>query len=267
MSHKKNYHPFHIVDPSPWPFITSIMVFSLVISMIQWMHFNKFFYICLSIILLSIAISHWLRDIIREGTYLGFHTKKVQKSLTYGFILFIWSEVMLFFSFFWSYGWFSISPAIEIGYKWPPLGVLPINPWNIPLANTALLLFSACLITVSHYSLQGNLRNRSLKYLLYTIICGILFTLLQYYEFKISPFTIADSVYGSIFFLITGFHGAHVIIGTIFLLSQYWRIWDWQVTKEHHCGFTFSIWYWHFVDVIWIFVYFIIYFWGGNFLI
>jgi cytochrome c oxidase subunit 3 len=204
----------------------------------------------------------WFRDIISEGTYLGNHTYAVQWGINIGVGLFIVSEVFFFLTIFWAFFHSSISPSIELGTQWPPMGIEGVNPFELPLLNTIILLSSGVTITYGHHSLiQGN-RKGALYGTVFTILLAIIFTGLQGLEYTVSSFTISDSVYGSCFYFGTGFHGLHVIIGTIFLVVGLWRILAYHLTDHHHCGFESAILYWHFVDVVWLFLYVSIYYWG-----
>jgi ubiquinol-cytochrome c reductase cytochrome b subunit len=377
-------HPFHLVNASPWPFLVSISVFALTIGIVLYFHRFQVGELTLFFGLLSLGItmSCWFRDIIREGTFEGQHTLLVQKGLKLGMILFILSEVMLFFSFFWAFFHSSLSPAIQIGGIWPPKGIITFNPWEIPLLNTVILLTSGVTVTWAHFAIRSkhlrflnynlnplrfalrflthihkfkNLKHqreffwikklliyrkykRLLPQLLHrrslwlnikwinfflafsntfykifkdtiivnnfskifgvgfmqnvteiiwyiriwlasffqrsrhdlvialmsTIILGLIFTCIQYFEYKYAPFNISDSIYGSTFYLTTGFHGLHVVIGTIFLIVCLVRAYNYHFTITHHVGLESAIWYWHFVDVVWLGLYISIYHWGGN---
>lgn len=241
----------HIVQHSPWPFYISITLLSLLISSDIY-----------SVILLGLISFQWFRDIIRES-YEGHHTKKVQKNLIIGYILFLVSEVMLFFSFFWSYFHSSLAPTIELALIWPPLGIEAVNYLSIPLLGSIILLSSGFFITLSHHALILGNKNLSLWNGVLSIFLGILFVFLQLTEYYYSGFTIADSVYGSVFYMTTSLHGLHVIIGTLFLIVQYIRLYLDHFTLEHHLGLEFAIYYWHLVDVIWLFV-FVSYYWWGS---
>jgi cytochrome c oxidase subunit 3 len=209
------------------------------------------------------AMSLWFRDVISEGTYLGNHTIAVQKGINIGVALFIISEVFFFLAIFWAFFHNSISPDVEIGAQWPPLGIQAINPFELPLLNTMILLSSGVTVTYAHHSLiQGN-RSGTLYGLIYTIILALIFTALQGVEYSVSSFTISDGVFGSCFYFGTGFHGLHVIIGTIFLAVGLWRALAYHLTDNHHLGFEAGILYWHFVDVVWLFLYIFIYYWGS----
>lgn len=255
-------HPFHIVTFRPWPLLTSFNLIIILIGTIKWFHEFKINLIILGFILILLCIFQWWRDIIRERTYQGNHSKSVIKLIRIGIILFIISEIFFFLSFFWTFFHISLSPRIEIGEIWPPLLILPFNPYNIPLLNTIILLTSGISITWCHYRILNNKFIERLISLNTTIILGFYFTILQIFEYNESSFRISDSVYGSTFFLITGFHGFHVIIGTLFILISIIRLKNKQFSSKHHFGFEARSWYWHFVDVIWLFVYISIYWWN-----
>nr|AZL93301.1 cytochrome c oxidase subunit 3 [Hypsicera sp. ZJUH_2016019] len=254
-------HPFHLVTLSPWPLMTSFSILNSLIGTIQWLNEHNSILISLSGFSLIINIFQWWRDITRESTYQGFHTFEVYKLMRLGMILFIISEIFFFLSFFWTFFHVSLTPNIEIGGNWPPLSIVPFNPYNIPLLNTIILLTSGMSITWSHYCILNNMKSSSSKSLFLTIILGGYFTSIQMIEYQESLFSINDSVFGSIFFLITGFHGIHVIIGTIFILLTFFRLKKSHFSSCHHFGFEASSWYWHFVDVIWLFVYIFLYWW------
>lgn len=262
MSRHQN-HPFHLVDYSPWPLTGAIGALCSVSGLVQWFHlYNlQLFFIGNTIVLLTIY--QWWRDISREGTYQGLHTFQVTLGLRWGIIFFIISEVFFFISFFWTFFHRSLTPTIELGNIWPPINIEPFNPFQIPLLNTTILLSSGISITWAHHRLIEGNKTQTLQSLLLTIILGIYFSILQSYEYIEASFTISDSVYGSIFFLATGFHGCHVLIGTIFLLVCYIRLFKNHFSNQHHFGFEAAAWYWHFVDVVWLFLYVSIYWWGN----
>lgn len=256
----KQNHPFHLVSIRPWPIIISFSLFNNLICTVRWFHkFNYF--IILTIPCTLICIFQWWRDVTRESTFQGCHTTNVYNGIRMGIILFIISEVLFFFSFFWAYFHASLSPSIEIGQLWPPLGIKPFNPFDIPLINTIILISSGLTVTWSHHSILNINFSERKKSLFLTILLGIYFTLLQLIEYIESPFTIADSIYGSTFFIATGFHGLHVIIGTLFLSICFLRIKSLHFSNSHHFGFEAAAWYWHFVDVVWLFLYISIYWW------
>jgi cytochrome c oxidase subunit 3 len=263
----KKYHPFHLVDPSPWPFFTALTILYVTVGGVMYMHAYQSGLGLLSIgffLLILISMSWW-RDVVREGTYEGRHTKEVERGLALGMVLFIVSEIMFFFAFFWAYFHVSLSPAVEIGSSWPPAGITVLSPWKIPLLNTAILLLSGVTLTAAHYNLVlGESRFNVTVYLISTILLGTVFTLFQVYEYIEAPFSIHDGIYGSVFFLLTGFHGFHVLVGTIFIIVGFVRFFFHHFTREHHLGFEASAWYWHFVDVVWLFLFIFVYCWGAG---
>nr|YP_009228832.1 cytochrome c oxidase subunit III [Calliphora chinghaiensis]ALS20014.1 cytochrome c oxidase subunit III [Calliphora chinghaiensis] len=214
-------------------------------------------------IITILTVYQWWRDVSREGTFQGLHTDAVTTGLRWGMILFILSEILFFVSFFWAFFHSSLSPSIELGAMWPPMGITPFNPFQIPLLNTVILLTSGITVTWAHHSLMEGNHSQTTQGLFFTVILGIYFTILQAYEYIEAPFTIADSVYGSTFFMATGFHGVHVLIGTTFLLVCLIRHLSNHFSKTHHFGFEAAAWYWHFVDIVWLFLYISIYWWGG----
>jgi cytochrome c oxidase subunit 3 len=258
--------PYHLVEPSPWPILVSFSLLNFTLGAVMYM--QGFTYgghlLSLGFTLTVFGMILWFRDIITEGTYLGHHTIQVQKGLTIGVVLFIISEVFAFLSVFWAFFHSSLSPTIEIGGVWPPQGITPLDPFAIPLLNTILLLSSGAFVTYGHHALiQGDRRGAILGTLL-TIIFAIIFTALQYYEYSESSFTMSDSVYGTVFYASTGLHGLHVIIGTLFILVGFIRIINYHLTDTHHQGHEAAILYWHFVDVVWLFLFIAVYYWGGN---
>nr|ACI95017.1 cytochrome c oxidase subunit III [Sivaloka damnosus] len=258
---KKN-HPFHLVTSSPWPILTSINIFTMLMGLIMWMTKKELTLMIMGTSLTAICSIVWWRDMMRESTFQGNHTIKVISGIKLGMIMFIISEVMFFISLFWSFLHSSLSPSIEIGMNWPPKSIKTFNPMEIPLLNTIILLSSGATITWSHYSMLDNKLSKAKKSLMMTIIMGIYFTILQKWEYDQAMFTISDSIYGSMFFISTGFHGIHVIIGTTFLLVNFIRMKNLHFSSTHHLGFESAAWYWHFVDVVWLFLYLMVYWWG-----
>jgi cytochrome c oxidase subunit 3 len=243
-------HPFHLVSPSPWPL--SMHNFS-----------NSHYLLYLALILLVSNMSFWFRDIISEGTFLGDHTLAVQKGLNLGIILFIVSEALFFMAVFWAFFHSALTPTVELGAQWPPIGIEPVNPFELPLLNTVILLSSGATITYAHHSLIQGKREGALYGSIATVLLALIFTVFQGIEYSVSSFTISDGAFGTCFFFGTGFHGFHVIIGTIFLAVGLWRIYDYQLTDNHHLGYEGGILYWHFVDVVWLALYFLLYYWGS----
>lgn len=256
-------HPFHLVDYSPWPLTGAIGALRATSGLVQWFHQYNLQLFTIGNLIILLTIYQWWRDISREGAYQGLHTYPVALGLRWGIILFIVSEVFFFISFFWTFFHRRLSPTIELGNTWPPINIKPFNPFQIPLLNTTILLSSGISITWAHHGLIEGNKSQTFQGLLLTVILGIYFSILQGYEYIEASFTISDSVYGSIFFLATGFHGCHVLIGTIFLFVCLIRLINNHFSSQHHFGFEAAAWYWHFVDVVWLFLYVSIYWWGN----
>ena len=259
-------HPFHLVDPSPWPLVAAFGGFTMVSGGVGYMHGYAYGgnTLVLGVLMTLFVMYTWWRDIIREGTLEGQHTYDVQLGLRMGMLLFIVSEIMFFFAFFWAFFHSSLSPTFDIGAVWPPEAMPVLSAWEIPLLNTVLLLSSGATITWAHHAIVAGARKEALVGLIGTVILAIFFTALQGFEYLNAPFTISDSVYGSCFYLATGFHGFHVFIGTCFIIICTLRLVWRHFTREHHFGFEAAAWYWHFVDVVWLFLFVTIYWWGGN---
>nr|QUT13283.1 cytochrome c oxidase subunit III [Octodonta nipae] len=260
---KSKNHPFHLVDYSPWPLLGSLAAMIIFMGMIKWFHLFHMNLLYLGILTVILIMIQWWRDVTRESTFQGHHTLKVTLGMRWGMILFIVSEVFFFLSFFWSFFHNSLSPNIEIGMKWPPMEIVTFNPLEIPLLNTLILLSSGLTVTWAHHSLMENNFKQTNVSLFLTVMLGLYFSILQGLEYYEAPFTISDSAYGSSFFMATGFHGLHVIIGTTFLLVCLIRQLKNHFSMKHHFGFEAAAWYWHFVDVVWLFLYISIYWWGS----
>lgn len=258
-------HPFHLVSPSPWPLNTSISLLALTTTGVLSIHSFKFaiYFLLFALVCLISSMSFWFRDVISEGTYLGNHTLAVQRGLNMGVALFIVSEALFFLAIFWAYFHSALSPTVELGAHWPPMGIMAINPFELPALNTVILLSSGVTITYAHHSLiQGN-RSGALVGTAFTILLAVIFTACQGIEYSVSTFTISDGTFGSCFYFGTGFHGLHVMIGTAFIAVGLWRILAYHCTDNHHLGFESSILYWHFVDIVWLFLFFSVYYWGS----
>jgi len=260
-----NKHPFHLVNPSPWPISVSASLLGLTIGGVLFFHnfVNGLNLIFFSFLMVCLLAGFWWRDVIREGTYLRFHSYSVLVGLRLGFILFIVSEIMFFFSFFWAYFHSSLSPNVEIGSQWPPYS-LEVIGLSLPVVNTIILLTSGATITLAHLAILRKNKTIAIEAMISTIVLALIFTGIQGYEYCNSPFSISDGVYGSVFFMLTGFHGLHVFIGTIFILVQFFRLIKDQLLPESHLGFEASAWYWHFVDVVWLLLFVIVYAHGSN---
>lgn len=258
-------HLFHLVDRSPWPFLTAFSLLFMTTGTVMYMHFYLFggYLAMIGFIMLVITLVAWWRDVIRESTYLGYHSTAVQRGLKIGFILFIASEIMFFAAFFWAFFHSSLVPSIWVGAEWPPVGLSVFSPYGVPLLNTLILLTSGASITWAHRAVLGKLYEYAVGGFVATITLAILFILMQLQEYVSAPFGISDGVYGSAFYMLTGLHGLHVIVGTIFLIVCFIRFMQKHLTPGHHLGFEFAAWYWHFVDVVWLFLYFSVYCWGN----
>jgi cytochrome c oxidase subunit 3 len=265
MTKNNQTHSFHLVDPSPWPIISAFSALMLTFGGVLYMHgyYGGSFLWRFGFLMILFMMFTWWRDIIREGTFEGQHTQKVQIGLRIGVLLFIVSEIMFFFAFFWAFFHSSFNPSYLIGGVWPPAFFSVLDAWKIPLLNTVLLLSSGASVTWAHHSIIYGSKKNAVIALFCTIFLAIVFTFLQGVEYLTSCFTISDSVYGSTFFMTTGFHGFHVFIGTCFLFICLIRLLLDHFTREHHFGFEAAAWYWHFVDVVWLFLFVTIYWWGS----
>jgi len=257
-------HPFHLVDNSPWPILAAFSALYMLFGGVLYVHYFEYgSYLFLSGLLMVTLISIlWWRDVLRESTLQGHHTKAVKEGLKLGMILFIVSEAFLFLAFFWAFFHSALAPTIFIGAIWPPVGVQLFNPLGVPLLNTIILLSSGVTITWAHYSIyvpNADYKKKTVLGLFFTIVLGLLFTFFQGVEYLEAPFSINDGIYGSIFYITTGLHGLHVIIGTTFLIVNFVRLLRNHFSFNDHLSFELAIWYWHFVDAIWIFVYLFIY--------
>ena len=271
-------HPFHIVDPSPWPFCTSLALWFLALNTVatvhSYMEFNILSFL-MGLLYLLFSLAGWWRDVIRESTYEFKHTPYVRRGLLLGMMLFIVSEVMFFFGFFWAFFHSSLVPSPAIGGVWPPVTIMVISPWKLPLVNTLLLLLSGVTLTISHRCLVylpyynqaefviEKIIGLIMLWLRRTIYLGIFFLFCQAFEYYFASFTFQDTVYGGTFYILTGLHGLHVLVGTIFLIVCLWRTSLLHFTVWKQVGFKSAVWYWHFVDVVWIFLYLVIYVWGN----
>jgi cytochrome c oxidase subunit 3 len=258
-------HPHHLCNESPWPILTSGAVLAMLSSAALW--FNGLdgtgVSLALGLISTTAAMTLWWADCVTEGTHMGHHTKAVQHCLTLGVTLFIVTEACFFLSIFWAYFHSSLAPTVELGCAWPPAGVSALSPMAVPLLNTLLLVGSGATITYGHHALIQKNRSGALLGVLATVVLAIAFTWLQGLEYEVAGFTMADGAYGSCFFFGTGFHGFHVIIGTIAIAVGFVRVALYHSTSTHHVGLEASILYWHFVDVVWLFLYMVVYWWGA----
>lgn len=257
------FRPFLAVQTSFWPLLASLVLFSVITNMLLWVNLKlSVFYFISSIVLLLSIIYLWFKDVSRERL-LGYHTHKLEVSLRIGMLLFILSEVFFFVSFFWAFYDASISPVIELGMVWPPKGVIPLAVYSVPLLNTVILLSRGVSVTWSHHALINNFFFKAVLSLLLTVILGVYFLFIQYVEYCEAQFSMADGVYGRTFFMATGFHGMHVLVGTTFLLCVLFSLLRGNLLFNHHFSFEAAAWYWHFVDVVWLILFVSIYWWGS----
>ncbi|MFG1357404.1 cytochrome c oxidase subunit 3 [Xanthobacter pseudotagetidis] len=263
------HHDYHVVDPSPWPIIGSVAALIATSGGVIWMHGGTSLIAIVGILGIMYTMFGWWRDVIRESRA-GFHTPVVVLGLRYGVILFIASEVMFFVAWFWAFFDASLFAGEAINFQrmeftggvWPPKGIEAFDPWHLPLLNTLILLTSGTTVTWAHHAIVHGDRQ-GLKYGLWcTVALGFIFSLLQAYEYSHAHFSFAGNIYGATFFMSTGFHGFHVIVGTIFLAVCLLRAYVGDFTPKKHFGFEAAAWYWHFVDVVWLFLFTFIYVWA-----
>nr|AQT38552.1 cytochrome c oxidase subunit 3 [Echyridella menziesii] len=253
-------NPFHLVEASPWPLFGALGAFVMAVGFIDWFCCGSVFGLGLGLLLLIFVSFQWWRDVIRESE-MGCHGESVAKGIWVGFVLFIVSEACLFFSFFWAYFHSSLSPCLELGCVWPPVGVASINPFKLPLLNTGVLIGSGVSVTWSHFAVLAGDRKEGLMGLFVTLVLGVYFLGLQAVEYMECSFSFADSVFGSLFYLMTGFHGLHVLVGVLFLSVCFCRLYGYGFSSGRHLGFMAAVWYWHFV-VVWVLLYLCVYWWG-----
>jgi cytochrome c oxidase subunit 3 len=267
MAHAKN-HDYHIINPSLWPFMGAVSGFTMLAGAVLWFHDITPWVAVVGLVGVLYTMFVWWSDVVHEGQT-GDHTPVVRIGLRMGFILFIMSEVMFFSAWFWTFFKHAIFPMGQIeGTEvlpaiWPPEGIVTFDAWDLPLINTLILLLSGVTVTWAHHSLIEGRRNNLIWGLICTVVLGALFTTFQAYEYSHAQFGFSGNIYGSSFFMATGFHGFHVIIGTIFLAVCLLRATKGHFTPQQHVGFEAAAWYWHFVDVVWLFLFACVYIWGG----
>ncbi len=266
-------HDYHLVDPSPWPIVCAVGAFIMAVGGMMFMRemplisslpgsYSVLFII--GVIILLYGAYSWWGDVIREGEFEGHHKPIVQLGLRYGMFLFIISEVMFFVAWFWAYFNASIFPTEAIGSVWPPVDIQTLDPWHLPLVNTLILLTSGTTVTWAHHAIQEGDRKTFIYMLIFTVLLGASFTGIQAYEYIHATFTFDQNIYSSTFYMATGFHGAHVLIGTIFLAVCLFRGIKGHFKPDHHFGFEAAAWYWHFVDVVWLVLFVSIYVGGAG---
>ncbi|SFQ95118.1 cytochrome c oxidase subunit 3 [Poseidonocella sedimentorum] len=266
MAHEKN-HDYHILNPSIWPLLGAIAGFVMLFGAVLFFHDKGPWMLLIGFVGVLYVMYAWWAETVTENQ-VGDHTPVVRIGLRYGFILFIMSEVMFFLAWFWSFFKHALypmgpdSPAKD--GVWPPVGIETFDPFHLPLINTLILLLSGCAATWAHHALvHGNIRNEIKQGLWLAVGLGILFTFFQAYEYSHAAFGFSGNIYGANFFMATGFHGFHVLVGTIFLAICLIRVYKGHFTPENHIGFEAAAWYWHFVDVVWLFLFAAVYIWGG----
>jgi cytochrome c oxidase subunit 3 len=279
MAQAKN-HDYHILNPSHWPLLGAIFAFIMLFGAVAWMGqgqmtvFGGFviqgpWMFIIGFIGVLYTMFGWWADTVTENQ-VGDHTPVVLIGLRYGVILFIMSEVMFFFAWFWSFFKHAIFPMHPDGLSpgidgvWPPVGIETFDPWHLPLINTLILLCSGAACTWAHHALaHEDNRKDMINGLALSVGLGVIFTIFQAYEYSHAAFGFSDSIYGANFFMATGFHGFHVVVGTIFLFICMLRAMRGHFSSNSHLGFEAAAWYWHFVDVVWLFLFAAVYVWGG----
>ena len=260
----KTNHLFHLVDPSPWPLVAALGAFMFTAGTVLYMHkiLGGWTLLTNGFLLILYVMFVWWRDVVREATYEEHHSFVVQRGLRLGMVLFIVSEIMFFFAFFWAFFHSSLNPVHNIAI-WPPKLILEVYLKHIPSTNTVLLISSGATVTCSHHAIALKDKRKTLIALLITLILAIFFTYFQVREYATAFYNISDGIFGSCFYMLTGFHGFHVFVGTIALTVSFIRVVLNHFTNTHHFGFESAIWYWHFVDVVWLLLFVIVYWWGG----
>ena len=272
MSAEKLKHDYHLVDPSPWPIYVSFSTLVLAFGAVYYFHSKALWLLLIGFALVIYGAFMWWRDVVEEAEFQGHHTPVVQIGHRYGMVLFIASEVMFFVAWFWAYFDASLYPGEAIQYSrteltgghWPPQGIETFDPWHLPLINTLILLTSGTTVTWAHHALLEDNREELKWGLVLTVALGALFTVFQVYEYQHAAFGFSGHIYGATFYMATGFHGFHVLVGTIFLLVCLLRALNGGFTAKQHFGFEAAAWYWHFVDVVWLFLFVVIYIIGAG---
>lgn len=264
-------HPYHIVRPSAWPLMGAFSAGLMAVGAVLYMHKVELLGVPVGLkgVLLGFAavlltMYVWWRDVVYEAFVEKAHTVIARIGFRYGMTLFITSEVMFFFAFFWAFFNASIFPTEAIGSVWPPASVEVIKPFGLPFLMTMILLLSGCTVTWAHHAILEGKQAESVKALAVTVALGLVFTCFQGYEYYHAAFGFKEGIYSSAFYMATGFHGFHVLVGSIFLIVCLFRAQKGHFTPESHFGFEAAAWYWHFVDVVWLFLFSAIYWWGNG---
>ena len=256
---------FHVLEPSLWPFFSAFGLFFFVTGLAFCMHYvvTGYYVLIIGLLILIITSIFWFLDISREAVIIGYHTKIVRQGLKLGFLFFITSEIMLFFGFFWAFFHSALCPSIEVGTIWPPAGLNVIPVFEFPLFNTFVLIISGFSVTWVHRAISLGSFTDSVDGFMITILLGLLFIFLQGLEYYESTFNLQDGVYSSAFFLLTGLHGCHVIVGVCFLFVCFLSLLSNHYLINHYLRLVFAIWYWHSVDIVWIILFLSVYCWGS----
>ncbi len=257
-------HPYHLVDPSPWPLLGAFAGGLTAVGAVLYMHGHGGWLLILGILSILGVMAGWWRDVLKEAVQQHAHSPVVKIGLRYGMALFIASEVMFFAAFFWAYFDASLFPKEAIGGVWPPANIHTIDPFAMPFMMTLILLLSGTTVTWAHHEIVAGNNKAAAVALGLTVLLGVLFSGFQAYEYVHAHFGFKDGIYPSTFYMATGFHGVHVIIGTIFLAVCLWRTIAGHFTPKSHFGFEAAAWYWHFVDVVWLFLFTAVYWWGSH---
>ena len=258
-------HPWHLVEPSPWPIVGAVSGLLTAIGAIIFFHSDNFILLIIGFVLMMVTFMGWWRDVIDEAERRGDHSPQVRSGLRIGMLLFIASEVMFFFAFFWAFFHSSLPILNNVAGPWPPAGIeaLTASFSEIPFVNTLILLTSGATVTIAHHALIENDRDKLVFWTGVTVILGFLFLGLQVFEYYEATFGLKDGIYPSTFYLATGFHGFHVFIGACFLTVCYFRAKKGHFKPDQHIGYEAAAWYWHFVDVVWLFLFINVYWWGS----
>ena len=276
MAEHQQTHPYHLVDPSPWPIVGAVGALLMTFGLVLFMHPETLgaglqpaleaiglWSIAPGVVIAMAVMMLWWMDVVREATVEGHHTPVVQIGLRFGMALFIVSEVMFFSAFFWAFFDASLYPKEAIDFIWPPPGIKVFDPLGVPLLNTLILLTSGFTVTWAHHDIRSGDQRHAAMMLAVTVVLGISFTVLQAIEYSEAAFGFTEGIYPTVFYVATGFHGFHVIVGTCFLAVCLMRTMKGHFKPDHHFGLEAAAWYWHFVDVVWLFLYTFIYWWGS----
>ena len=265
-------HPYHIVRPSIWPMAGAFAGGLLATGAIMFMHDVSILGVpvglkgvVIGLLAVLLVMFGWWKDVLYEAVTEKAHTPIAMMGMRYGMSLFIASEVMFFVAFFWAYFNSAFFPSEQIGFLWPPANIHTIDPFELPLMMTMILLLSGCTVTWAHHAILEGKNDQVIKALAMSVFLGVFFMCFQVYEYANAHFKFTDGIYASAFFMATGFHGFHVFVGTIFLFVCWARTKKGHFTPKHHFGFEAAAWYWHFVDVVWLFLFLSIYWWGSEF--